>query len=93
MVHDTAEGIDAICRVGAPFHAAGCAATGRIDVLLLPSRGIGPDLYSTALLHELCHLGLERGGGMFGGPVIPSDEATTDACGAAAAALSRETAP
>ncbi len=91
-VYDTEASIDGRCPVTPGWHVSGCAGPGGIDLLLLPSKGIGPDLYDTALGHELCHLGLTHGGGMFGGPVVAATEPEADACGEAAERLA-ETLP
>jgi hypothetical protein len=53
--------LDGACPVPVGYHVAGCDEPGRVDVLLDPTTGHGPDLTTTALAHELCHLGLEKG--------------------------------
>ena len=92
IVYDTMEAIDGRCPVKPGWHVAGCAGPGGIDILLFPPKGIGPDLYRTALAHELCHLGLTHGGGMWHGPVVGATEPEADACGEAAERLA-ETLP
>lgn len=76
------------CPVPAGRVATGCSETGAIFVLWPhPRCGPADDLTCSALAHELAHLGLARGGGMFGGAV---DLATDDQADAGALLIVQE---
>lgn len=76
--------LDSYCGARPGAIITGCSFPGRVDVLFWPWAPLNhgtnpPDITRTALAHELCHIGLETGGG-YGGPVrIPSEE-QADAC-------------
>lgn len=60
---------------------AGCSEPGGIWLLWPhPRCSPGSDLTCSALAHEACHLGLARGGGLLGGPVVYATEDQADAC-------------
>lgn len=85
-------GMEGRCGVAEGYKPSGCGDAGLIEVLLSPPR-FGPDIGTTTLAHELCHLGLTRGGGYCGGPVAFSDETSTDQCAATALVRYREVYP
>lgn len=59
-------------------HPSGCATPHALWVLHPHPVG-GYDLAAGALPHELCHIGLESGGGFAGPVIIPNDD-QADAC-------------
>ncbi len=67
-----------ICSVPPPKVPTGCASPQAIWVLYPHPVG-GYDLALGALPHELCHLGLARGGA-FGGPLDMATEDQANAC-------------
>lgn len=68
------------CPVPTGRVAAGCSEPGAIFVLWPhPRCGPAADLTCSALAHELAHLGLAKGGGVFGGPVDLATEDQADA--------------
>lgn len=62
-----------------PEKTSGCSGPGIVQILIYPPF-LGPHPLQTALPHELCHLGLERGSGFFGGPVVIPSEREADDC-------------
>lgn len=73
--------LDGICPVPTAKSASGCSAPMFVWVLWPhPKCPAGADLTCSALAHELCHLGLERGGGVLGGAVNTGPDDQADAC-------------
>lgn len=69
------------CPVPPELVPAGCSNPGAILVLWPhPRCPPGSDLTCSALAHEACHLGLEGGGGLLGGPVDTVTDERADAC-------------
>jgi hypothetical protein len=67
---DRKDALVGLCSVPPGYVPAGCVTGFRIDVLVWEPDGLGPDMRTTALSHELCHLGLDT-----------LDEPKADSCG------------
>lgn len=85
------DALKSLCPVPPGRLPSGCSSPGKIDVLFWPWEPlnhafVGPDglfvadITRTSLAHELCHLGLTPGVGIFGGASSGPSEAEADGC-------------